>query len=77
MSGDLTAKPTMDVPVDAFEPRLINLGDNVITRQKQKTFRQTCRNHWRAVVWSLTISTALYMEGYDTGLVGATPTGCR
>ena len=69
MSKDCTPKPAAGRPVDTFDPRLLTLGDQVISKQKQENFRQSCRNHWRAIVWSFVISTALYMEGYDTGLV--------
>lgn len=52
-----------------FDPELLRIGGEVIARQKLESFRQTWRHHWRAAVWSLIISTALWMEGYDTSVV--------
>jgi SP family general alpha glucoside:H+ symporter-like MFS transporter len=49
----------------------LHIGYEVIQRQKEETFRSTWRSHWRAAVWSLCISTALWMEGYDTNVVSS------
>jgi SP family general alpha glucoside:H+ symporter-like MFS transporter len=46
-----------DVEIDH---NLLRLGHEVIERQKRETFAETWRNHWRAAIWSLFISTALW-----------------
>ncbi|KAK6903858.1 hypothetical protein I203_107366 [Kwoniella mangroviensis CBS 8507] len=51
------------------DPELIRIGHEVVSRQKQETFAQAWRNHWSAGMWSLFLSCALFMEGYDTGLI--------
>ncbi|WVQ69130.1 uncharacterized protein L199_007345 [Kwoniella botswanensis] len=51
------------------DPELIRIGHEVVSRQKQETFAQAWRNHWGAGMWSLFLSCALFMEGYDTGLI--------
>lgn len=52
-----------------IEPELVRLGYEVIQRQKTENFRQSWANHWRAGAWSVFITLALLMEGYDTSLV--------
>jgi SP family general alpha glucoside:H+ symporter-like MFS transporter len=51
------------------DPELVRLGYAVIERQKQETFREAWRNHWRAACWSIFLTSALFMEGYDTAVV--------
>lgn len=48
---------------------LLKLGQQVVSKQKEETFTQAWRNHWRAAVWSMVLGTALIMEGLDTGMV--------
>ncbi|WRT64889.1 uncharacterized protein IL334_001825 [Kwoniella shivajii] len=55
--------------VEGVDPELIRIGHEVVARQKQETFSQAWRNHWGAGMWSLFLSCALFMEGYDTGLI--------
>ncbi|WWD22917.1 hypothetical protein CI109_107412 [Kwoniella shandongensis] len=51
------------------DPELIRIGYEVINRQKSETFAQAWRNHWSAGMWSIFLSSALFMEGYDTALI--------
>ncbi|ORX37003.1 general substrate transporter [Kockovaella imperatae] len=53
-----------------LDQELVQIGHEVIARQKQETFSMAWRNHWRGAVWSLLISMALWMEGFDTSLLG-------
>ncbi len=39
-------------------------------REAQMTFKQAIKTYPKAVGWSLILSTALIMEGYDTALLG-------
>ena len=71
MSGNKIPSVEQPAAVDEFDPVLLGLGQTVIARFKGETVRESCGNHWRAIVWSAVLSTALYMEGYDTGLVSA------
>jgi hypothetical protein len=48
---------------------LLKLGQQVVSKQKEETFTQAWRNHWRAAVWSMVLGTALIMEGLDTSMV--------
>ena len=52
-----------------IDVNLLHIGHGVISRQKEEGFIATWRNHWRAAMWSIFISTALWMEGYDGGVV--------
>ncbi|WWC87014.1 uncharacterized protein L201_001897 [Kwoniella dendrophila CBS 6074] len=52
-----------------IDPELIRIGHEVVSRQKSETFIQCWRNHWGAGMWSLFLSCALFMEGYDTALL--------
>ncbi|RSH92507.1 hypothetical protein EHS25_008923 [Saitozyma podzolica] len=50
---------------------LLKLGQQVVSKQKEETFTQAWRNHWRAAVWSMVLGTALIMEGLDTGMLNS------
>jgi SP family general alpha glucoside:H+ symporter-like MFS transporter len=53
----------------ALDQELLRIGHEVVAKQKLEGFRTAWRNHWRAAVWSLFISFALWMEGFDNSLV--------
>lgn len=55
--------------VHDVDPELVRIGHEVLARQKTETFLEAWRNHWGAAMWSLFLSTALFMEGYDNSLV--------
>lgn len=52
-----------------FDPDLLRVGHDVIERQKAEGFWAGWRNNYQACLWSLLISTALWMEGYDHSIV--------
>ncbi|ORX35608.1 general substrate transporter [Kockovaella imperatae] len=54
-----------------LDQELLRIGHQVIARQKEENFGTAWRNHWRAAAWSLFISMALWMEGYDTSILGS------
>ncbi|ORY20871.1 trehalose transport-related protein [Naematelia encephala] len=56
----------LDVDID-----LLRVGHQVIERQKTEDFAAVWRYHWRAAIWSLIISMALWMEGYDTNVINS------
>ena len=64
--GQIEAEAGKDI-----DHELLRVGYEVITRQKQETFMQSWRTHWRGCCWSLFISMALWMEGFDTSVVSA------
>lgn len=55
--------------VKDIDPELVKLGFAVVQRQKGESFRQAWKNHWRAASWSIFLTSALFMEGYDTAVV--------
>lgn len=57
--------------VAGIDTELVRKGQEVIARQKQESFRQAWRTHWRAGLWSVVLTLALFMEGYDTGLLNS------
>ena len=38
--------------------------------ERSMGFGSVVRKYWKAAAWSMTLSTALVMEGYDVGIVG-------
>ncbi|OCF40903.1 hypothetical protein I317_05261 [Kwoniella heveanensis CBS 569] len=54
-----------------IDPELIRIGYEVISKQKEEGFWQAWRNHWGAGMWAIFIGCALFMEGYDTGLISS------
>ncbi|ORY31075.1 trehalose transport-related protein [Naematelia encephala] len=54
-----------------IDPELVRLGYDVVGRQKKESFRQAWRNHWRAACWSIFLTSALFMEGYDTAVINS------
>lgn len=51
------------------DPALLAQGLDLIRLEKEMTFRQAMRLHWRAVVWSMVLSMALVMDGFDGAIV--------
>ena len=58
------------------DPELVRIGYAVIEKQKQETFREAWHNHWRAACWSIFLTSALFMEGYDTAVVSLVGRRC-
>ncbi|ORX36725.1 trehalose transport-related protein [Kockovaella imperatae] len=53
------------------DPYLLAEGFQLIGAEKQAHFRQAFRQHWRAVLWSMGLSVALIMDGYDGAVSNA------
>lgn len=45
------------------DPDLLARGLQLIRNEKNVSFREAFRAHWRAVLWSITLSLALVMDG--------------
>ncbi len=58
-----TDTQTAIISVDAFDPLLLAEGIEIIRTEKNLTFRQAIRFHWRAILWSMFLSLALVMDG--------------
>ena len=79
MAGGIRAAPEADVVgltneqiravSGELDPQLIRIGYEVIARQKKELFRQAWKNHWKAACWSIFLTSALFMEGFDTAVV--------
>jgi hypothetical protein len=50
--------------------RLSIAAQDIASDEKSMTIWQAVRNNPAAICWSLTISTCVIMEGYDTALLG-------
>ena len=56
--------------ISSADPVLVEQGLELIRQEKEMSFRQAIRHHWRALLWSMTLSMALVMDGYDGAIVG-------
>ena len=74
---DIGPDPVVDlsaqhVSKDAqLDQELLRIGHEVIALQKQEPVRMALRNHWKGAIWSLFMSMALWMEGFDTSMLGS------
>ncbi|WWC92593.1 uncharacterized protein L201_007552 [Kwoniella dendrophila CBS 6074] len=57
--------------VSHLDPELVRIGHEVIEKQKKETFLQAWRNHGRAAGWSIFLTSALLMEGFDTAIINS------
>ena len=82
MAGGIRGKATPQVigltdaqlrAVCDVDPELVRIGSEVIERQKQETFRQAWRTHWKAGCWAIFLASSLFMEGFDTAIVSHLP----
>jgi SP family general alpha glucoside:H+ symporter-like MFS transporter len=55
--------------ISSADPVLVEQGLELIRQEKEMSFRQAIRHHWRALLWSMTLSMALVMDGYDGAIV--------
>jgi hypothetical protein len=55
--------------ISSADPILVEQGLELIRQEKEMSFRQAIRHHWRALLWSMTLSMALVMDGYDGAIV--------
>lgn len=65
----LTSK-LIEVSTD-IDPVLLAEGVEVIRQEKNETIREAFKYHWRAILWSVTLSLALVMDGYDGSVTTA------
>jgi SP family general alpha glucoside:H+ symporter-like MFS transporter len=66
----LTDAQTAEV-TSSVDPTLLAVGFELIREEKDSTFRQALKDHWRAMLWSMFLSVALVMDGYDGAIVSA------
>ena len=52
----------------SLDQELLEVGYRVLADQKKETFTSAWHNHWRGAVWSLFVSLALWMEGFDNSM---------
>ena len=57
------------------DPILLAEGIQLIRAEKEVSFRQAVKYHWRAILWSMCLSVALIMDGYDGAVVSARSLG--
>ncbi|WWC73879.1 uncharacterized protein I206_107851 [Kwoniella pini CBS 10737] len=57
--------------VSHLDPELVRIGHEVIENQKKEGFIQAWRNHGRAAGWSIFLTSALLMEGFDTAIINS------
>ncbi|OCF32008.1 hypothetical protein I317_06706 [Kwoniella heveanensis CBS 569] len=57
--------------VSHLDPELVRIGHEVVQKQKSETFLQAWRNHGRAAGWSIFLTSALLMEGFDTAIINS------
>ncbi|OCF78039.1 hypothetical protein I204_02045 [Kwoniella mangroviensis CBS 8886] len=57
--------------VSHLDPELVRIGHEVVQRQKKESFIQAWRNHGRAAGWSVFLTSALLMEGFDTAIINS------
>jgi len=48
---------------------LVAMAHQAAEREKAMPFRQALKLFWPGAIWSMCLSLALVMEGYDVGLV--------
>lgn len=65
----LTAKQATAAAQSSIDPILLAEGYDLILKEKEFTFMQALRHHWRALLWSMFLSMALVMDGYDGSIV--------
>jgi hypothetical protein len=56
-----------------IDPILLLAGHATILDEKERSTIETLKTHWKAAVYSLILSTALIMEGYDAVIVSSCP----
>jgi len=52
-----------------IDPVLLLAGQAMILDEKERSTTDTLKTHWKAAMYSLILSTALIMEGYDAVIV--------
>ncbi|RSH93062.1 hypothetical protein EHS25_007415 [Saitozyma podzolica] len=54
-----------------IDPTVLQAGYALLEEEKGMGLRQCLSTHWRAALWSAFLSTALWMEGFDTSIVNS------
>ncbi|GFZ49878.1 hypothetical protein JCM24511_07281 [Saitozyma sp. JCM 24511] len=54
-----------------IDPSVLQAGYALLEEEKGMGLRQCLSTHWRAALWSAFLSTALWMEGFDTSIVNS------
>ena len=57
--------------VDSTDPVLLADGMELIREEKSMPFGKAMKHHWRGVAWSMALSLALVMDGYDGSIVNS------
>ena len=52
---------------------LVNMAHQAAEREKAMPFKEALKLFWPGAIWSMCLSLALVMEGYDVGLVRLPP----
>ncbi|KAL7962911.1 general substrate transporter [Trichoderma compactum] len=65
-------RPSQDPPVETLKPQAYDISDaqDANTQEHNLTFFQALSLYPTGVFWSIIMSTAVVMEGYDTNLIG-------
>ena len=62
---------------DAIDPVLITRANAAAEAEKGLSFKQSLSIYRKAVFWSVCLSLALVMEGYDVGIVSGAPNNVK
>jgi SP family general alpha glucoside:H+ symporter-like MFS transporter len=65
----LTSKQATAAATSSMDPALVAEGYDLILKEKEMSFIQALKHHWRALLWSMFFSMALVMDGYDGSIV--------
>ncbi|WRT69905.1 uncharacterized protein IL334_006896 [Kwoniella shivajii] len=57
--------------VSHLDPELVKIGHEVVQKQKKESFIQAWKTHGRAAGWSIFLTSALLMEGFDTAIINS------
>ncbi|KAL7425256.1 hypothetical protein Q5752_000944 [Cryptotrichosporon argae] len=67
----LTAKQTAAAAASNVDPELLAQGIELLHEEKSMGAARALKHHWRALAWSLFLSLALFMDGYDGAIINS------
>jgi SP family general alpha glucoside:H+ symporter-like MFS transporter len=67
----ITAEQAAALSEASIDPVLLREGQDLAEREKTTPIGTVFRSHWRGALWSLCLSFALVMDGFDGGLIGS------